>query len=151
LEVKVPGPTSTALLREFVAHHSNQLMPSDEEIDTIVSGLALVLPRQKEDTSSAAVKLDTYCEALSDIPLADLRAARDHLVKTARWFPTIAEIRETAYRTMGKRTAKIARARLLIRRHEVEWTEPGEMATAKDFARLKSALPFSIDTGKGRA
>jgi len=145
LEVKVPGPTSTALLREFVAHHSDQVMPSDEAIDTIVSGLALVLPRQKEDTSIAAVKLDTYCEALSDIPLADLQAARDHLVKTARWFPTISEIRQAAQRTLGKRQAKIARARLMIRRHEEEWREPEPVMTPTEFAALKAQLPVTID------
>ena len=151
LELKVPGPTSTAKLRAFVAFHAEQAMPGDEDIDTIVSGLALVLPRQKEDTSIAAVKLDTYCEALRDIPLADLRAARDHLVKTARWFPTISEIREAAQRTMGRRNAKIARAHLMIRRHEEEWREPEPTITPEEFARMKRAIPFGIDTGKGRS
>ena len=141
----MPGPTSTAQLREFVAHHVEQRMPSEEEIDTIVSGLALVLPRQKEDTAIAAVKLDAYCKALSDIPVADLEAARDHLVKTARWFPTVSEIREAAQRTLGRRNAKIARARLMIRRHEEEWREPQPLITPEEFARMKRALPFTID------
>lgn len=141
----MPGPTSTSQLREFVAHHAEQRMPTDEEIDTIVSGLALVLPRQKEDTAIAAVKLDAYCKALSDIPLADLEAARDHLVKTARWFPTVSEIREAAQRTLGRRNAKIARARLMIRRHEEEWRAPEPTITPEEFARMKRALPFTVD------
>ena len=145
LEVKVPGPTSTALLREFVEFHSDQVMPTEEEIDTIVSGLALVLPRKKEDTAIAAVKLDVYCKALADIPLADLEAARDHLVKTARFFPTVSEIREAAQRTLGKRNAKIARARLMIRRHEAEWREPEPVMTPEEFAALKATLPVTID------
>lgn len=141
----MPGPISTEQLRAFVAFHAQQRMPTDEDIDTIVSGLALVLPRQKEDTAIAAVKLDAYCKALSDIPLADLQGARDHLVRTARWFPTVSEIREAAHRTMGKRNAKVARARLMIRRHEEEWREPQPLITPEEFAQMKRALPFTID------
>ena len=147
----MPGPISTEQLRAFIAHHAEQRMPTDEEIDTIVSGLALVLPRQKEDTAIAAVKLDAYCKALSDIPVTDLEAARDHIVKTARWFPTISEIRDAAQRTMGRRNAKIARARIMIRRHEEEWREPEPIITPEEFARMKRALPFEIDIGKGQA
>lgn len=99
-------------------------LADEEEIDTIISGLAVALPRAKGDGAVAEAKLDIYASALADIPLVDLRAGADHLINTARFFPTVSEIRAAAARTRGKRTARIARAEMMMLRHDREWVPP---------------------------
>lgn len=138
LELKVCGPASRAALQTYV-DGANPPMPSDEDVDTIVAGLAVALPRKQNDGTTAEAKLDIYAQALADIPLADLQAASDLLIKTSRFFPTVAEIRKAALVTMGPRHSRIARARLMILRHDREWRAPEEPASA-DEARRASRI-----------
>lgn len=151
LELKVPGPKGVAELRAFVAFHANPVMPSDDEIENVVAALAAVLPRRKEDGATAAAKTETYCRALADVPIADLTAGRDWLMLNTQWFPTIYEIRKAAGRFGGPRAAKVARARILILRHEEEWREPVKALEPGDFARLREEIGVNLACdGSGR-
>lgn len=149
--MKVPGPKSVAELQRYIEGAQSPPAASEEDIDTIVSGLATVLPRRKEDAASAAAKLATYAAALADIPLPDLLAASDHLIRTSQFFPTVFEIRRAADRTMGRRAARIARAQILIRRHEGEWSPPVEVLPAAQFERIKREIGVNLSCdGSGR-
>lgn len=139
LELKVPGPASRTALQAYV-DGAQPPAASDEDIDTIVAGLAVALPRNKNDGAAANAKLDIYVQGLSDISLVDLQAASDHLIKTARFFPTVSEIRKAALVTMGPRNSRIARARLMILRHDREWSPPAEPITAAEAKELRGNL-----------
>lgn len=146
LELKVCGPASRAALQAYI-DGAQPPVPTDEEIDTIVAGLALALPRKQNDGSAAEAKLDIYAQALSDIPLVDLRAASDVLIKTAKFFPTVAEIRKAALVTMGPRHSRIARARLMILRHDREWSPPSEPMSAADVQKMSKIMADPLVKG----
>lgn len=140
LELKVCGPESRAILQAYVDGASPPLA-DEEEIDTIVAGLAVALPRAKGDGAVAEAKLDIYAAALADIPLIDLRAAADHLIKTARFFPSVAEIRAAASITGRPRAARVARARVMIVRHDRDWQPPiAEISTSDALHQVHAAL-----------
>lgn len=131
LELKVPGPVSRAALQAYV-DGARPPLADEEEIDTIISGLAVALRRPKGDNGVAEVKLDIYASALADIPMVDLCAASDILIKTEIFFPTVAEIRAAAARAAGPRSRRIARARVMIVRHDRDWTPSVMDADAVD-------------------
>lgn len=123
LELKVPGPVSRALLQAYV-DGARPPLADEEEIDTIVARLAVALPRKRDEPDVDGAKLDIYTGALSDLPLIDLRAASDWLIKNARFFPSVAEIRAAVAKVAGPRNARIARAEVMILRHDRDWTPP---------------------------
>lgn len=123
LELKVPGPASRAVLQAYV-DGARPPLADEEEIDTIVARLAIVLPRKRDEPGVDGAKLDIYASALSDLPLIDLRAASDWLINNAGFFPSVAEIRTAVAKVAGPRTARIARAELMILRHDRDWTPP---------------------------
>lgn len=135
LELKVPGPSSRAALQVYVDGATPPL-PDEEDIDTIIAGLAIALPRRRDTAATDGAKLEIYATALSDVPLADLAAAADTMVKTAKFFPTVAEIREAARKASGPRVARIARARILIMRHDRDWVPPSNEADPSQVARI---------------
>ena len=81
-----------------------------------------------------------YQEGLADIPLPDLHAACDQLVKSSTFMPKVAEIREAASRTMNRRLARQARCRMLVLRHERDWVDPCDMLTPVDAANLSKIM-----------
>ena len=123
LELKIPGPISRAALQAYV-DGARPPLADEEEIDTIVSRLAVALPRKRDQPGVEAAKLDIYTSALRDVPLVDLRAASDWLINNAGFFPSVAEIRKAVAKVAGPRTARIARAELMIMRHDRDWTPP---------------------------
>ncbi len=139
LELKVCGPASRAALQAYIEGATPPL-PTDEDVDTIVAGLAVALPRKQNDGAAAEAKLEIYAQALADIPMVDLQAASDLLIKTARFFPTVAEIRKAALVTMGPRHSRIARARLMILRHDREWVAPDEPMSAAEAHRAAKIM-----------
>jgi len=143
LEMKVPGPASRAALQAYVDGAAPPL-PCEEDVDTIIAGLAVALPRRRDDGAVDAAKLDIYANALADIPLTDLRAASDHLIKTARFFPTVSEIRAAALKTMGPRMSRIGRARLMIMLHDHHWTAPAEQLTPGEARKLRAIMADPI-------
>lgn len=131
LELKVPGPVSRALLQAYV-DGARPPLADEEEIDTIVARLAIALPRKRDQPAVDGAKLDIYTSALSDLSLVDLRAASDWLINNAGFFPSVAEIRAAVAKMAGPRTARIARAQVMILRHDREWTPPIAESDAVD-------------------
>ena len=77
------------------------------------------------------------------------RAVREFTVKART--DTVFEIRRAADRTMGRRAARIARAQILIRRHEGEWSPPVEVLPAAQFERIKREIGVNLSCdGSGR-
>lgn len=148
-ELKVCGPASRAALQVYVDGAMPPL-PNEEDIDTIISGLAVALPRKQNDGAAAEAKLDIYAQALADIPLVDLRAASDHLIKTTKFFPTVAEIRKAALITMGPRCSRVARARLMILRHDREWSAPVEGVDGVKVDRMRRSVGEKLAAGRNR-
>jgi hypothetical protein len=62
--------------------------------------LAVACRLSSTDTDPAAKRI--YFDALADLPLDLVEQAADHLAKTAKWFPKVAEWAEAA-RTIGLR------------------------------------------------
>lgn len=62
-------------------------------IDSVLSDLAEALPPQHPLSRQA---MRVYSESLSDVPDDLLRAAARRCVRTCRWFPRVAELRDAA-------------------------------------------------------
>ena len=83
---------------------------------------------------------EVYAAYLSDIPPQYTRAAVDELVKTSRWIPTIAELRETARtiwmqeRGLEEETAEHAWVLLLELMKKHGFNEPKRDAFSSDAA-----------------
>ncbi|WP_088190821.1 hypothetical protein [Sphingobium sp. Z007] len=137
LELKVPGPVSRAALQAYV-DGARPPLADEEEIDTIVARLAIALPRKRDQPGVDGAKLDIYASALSDVPLIDLRAASDWIINNAGFFPSVAEIRKAAAKVAGPRTARIARAELMILRHDRDWTQPVAEGEVVDMGAIMS-------------
>lgn len=135
LELKVPGPLSRAMLQAYV-DGARPPVADEEDIDTIVARLAVALPRKRDEPGVDGVKLDIYTSALSDLPMVDLRAASDWLINSARFFPSVAEIRATVAKIAGPRNARIARAQMMILRHDRDWVAPVADADALDASQI---------------
>lgn len=131
LELKVPGPVSRAALAAYV-DGARPPLATEDDIDAVIAGLAIALPRARNDGAVASAKADIYATALADVPLPDLQAASEFLIKNARFFPTVAEIRAAAAKAGGPRTARIARAGFMILRHDRDWVPPVQADDAVD-------------------
>ena len=63
-----------------------------DEVASVLGEMAIILRTRDQLTSKAAVRL--YAQHVSDIPAAILAMARDHWLRNAEWFPSIAEFRK---------------------------------------------------------
>lgn len=137
-DLPIPSPHLIPGLREAAAcPEPDRATPSD--IDAALTQLAIALPRRRDDDVVAEAKLDIYANALADLTRIDLVAACDGLIKTAKFFPTVSEIRAAAHPTMSRRSYRRSRARMMILRFEREFLPPGELseneqAAARDIA-----------------
>ena len=69
---------------------------TNQEAIAIIGYLAVAFPNTKIEEAT----VDVYRESLLDLPYAQTADAAKIIVKTARFFPSIAEIRETTLRHM---------------------------------------------------
>ena len=142
MELPIPGPHLLPALRAVIAAEPPR--PSPTDINGLVLKLCTVLAAKKSTPQEAAVMQQAYQDGLADIPLPDLHSACDQLVKTATFMPKVAEIREASARTMHRRLARQARCRMLVLRHEREWSPPGEMLTADEAQELRIVLSEAL-------
>lgn len=138
MELPIPGPRLIPALRAFVA--TEPPMPSPTDINGLVLKLCTVLASKKVTPQEAEIQQKAYQEGLADIPLPDLHAACAELIRTATFMPKVAEVREVAARTMNRRLARVARCKMLILRHERDWTHPVEDLSGEDVAKLRAEL-----------
>lgn len=125
-DMPVVGPVTAECLRQYLAH-SEPPRPTQDELENMLARLAVVLKDGKLSADEAHIRLDIYWKALRDLPLASLHVAFRKLVETATFFPSIAEIREAARGgAVGRFTARRNTARVLVLKHERQWTPPVE-------------------------
>ena len=143
MELPVPSPRLLPALRAFIA--AIPPMPTPTDINGMVLKLCTVLASKKMTPAEANVMQQAYQEGLADIPLPDLHAACAELVRSATFMPKVAEIREIASRTMNRRAALQSRCRMLVLRHEREWTPPAEEITASEVRQLRGILANPLE------
>ncbi len=126
-------------LRAFAAEPEPPLAERDQ-VDVMIGKLAIATAQPKVSDAEAGERLNLYWRALGDIPLADLRAAFDHLLRTATFLPTPAEVRKAAMQHTGKRLYAKSRARFLAWKHDVEWQPEGEQVSPGELRALMAGL-----------
>lgn len=112
----------------------------------MVGKAALAYPSAKLNDQEAALRLEVYADALSDLPADVLGLAFLEAVKTIKFFPSIAEIRTLAGREIGRRRYLEWRAKDLLDRHDRERCAaqvPNDEERA-ELARLMSGLVKSL-------
>jgi len=133
-DLPVVGPVSAGHLRDYVAS-CQPPMPAREQIERMIGRIAVMMPSPKLTDKEAQERLNLYTRALSVHALPDLHAAFDVIVRTCRFFPTVAEIEKIVAPIKGRRTRREGTARMVLLKHEREWKEPQDMLT-EDEARL---------------
>ncbi|MCK0531466.1 hypothetical protein [Sphingobium agri] len=147
-DLPVVGPVSAAHLREYVAS-CQPPMPAREQIERMIGRIAVMMPSPKLTDKEAAERLSLYGRALSVHALPDLHAAFDVIVRTCRFFPTVAEIEAIIAPIKGRRTRREGTARMILLKHEREWSEPQENLTADEAQLLGSILADPMGKNEG--
>lgn len=119
----VIGPKSAAELRRFIEHSAPPLVQRNQ-VDTMLAKLSIALPKSQSSEAEAIERLDLYWQALKHHALVDLHQAFGELLRTCRFFPTIAEIEAAVKPIAGRRTSRIVQARMLLLKHDREWKAP---------------------------
>lgn len=139
-ETKVVGPKTAAALRAYLDGPWPDLpMPTPDRIDSMVSRLALATKERKLSDDEATERLELFWRVLRDLPLVDLAAAFDDLLRTSTFMPTPAEVYQRASSHRARREYRKSRARHLVWLHDREWRpplKPEDMASPEEIAAL---------------
>lgn len=119
----VIGPKSAGELREFIAAPLPPTARRDQ-VETMLAKLSVALPKSQSSEAEIRERLELYWTALKHHALVDLHQAFGELLRSCRFFPTIAEIEAVIAPIRGRRCGRIAQARLLVLKHEHEWKAP---------------------------
>lgn len=138
-ELPIIGPVSAEALRAYIAG-STPPCPDVDQVGTMLTKLSLAMPKAQTSEIEAKERLDIYWQVLRNYALPDLQQAFTVLLRTCRFFPTIAEIEEAVAPIRGRRVARVNRASLLVMKHEQEWRPPQPLLTAEEAARLGRIL-----------
>lgn len=125
-ESPVVGPNTAQALRDWLAGQPELPMPTEEKVDSMIARLSLATAKRKLSEAEAKEVLPLYWRALRDIPLPDLAAGFDDLLRKSRFMPTPAEVRTACSIYTAKRGHRQSRARWLVFIHERDWREPVE-------------------------
>lgn len=141
-ESKIVGPKTAATLRQWIreaeAYEASLELPTIERIENLVGRLSLATAKRKLAEKEAAEIHDLYWRALRNLPLIDLAAAFDELLRTATFLPVPAEIHTKAKAIGAARGYAISRAKHLVWRHEREYIPPpADLVTAEELAEIK--------------
>lgn len=142
-ERKIIGPKTAADLSRWIAEaeafEAGLERPTIERIDNMVSRLATATAFRHVSKEEAKEALDLYWRALRDVPIADLTACFDDLLRRSTFLPKPAEIYAAANRITNLRRFRISRARHLVWLHEREWVPPvADPVTPEDIAAIKA-------------
>lgn len=94
-----------------------------EHISKCLGTVSFALPSRMTDMDAAA-RLEVYIETLGDIPPDVLGEACVEAVKTCKFFPKVAELRELSAKGMLTRRWRKYTLEWLARKHDEEWAEP---------------------------
>ena len=135
----IVGPNSAAALRTYL-DAATPPMPTIDHVDSMLAKLSMALPKAQVSKAEARERLEIYWRALKGISLPDLHHAFAKLIKTARFFPSAAEIMDIAAETARVRNSRRAIAQQLIWKHEREWRPPPEPLTDDQKTQLSTIL-----------
>lgn len=135
----VIGPKTAGQLREYIAQPEPPLV-SEGQVENMIGKLSMALPKAQVSDAEAKERLAIYWQALKHHALADLHQAFAILLRKCRFFPTIAEIEEVVNPIRYKRIGRMAQARLLVLKHEHEWSPPLDESDRADPVEVKALL-----------
>lgn len=139
-DMPVIGPKSTEALRAYVASCTPPL-PRLDQVENMLTKLSIVMAKAQASEAEASQRLDIYWQALRHHALPDLQAVFIVLLRTCKFFPSIAEIEDAIAPIRAKRMARVNRAGMLILKHEREWSEPiADMADAEQVAAVVASV-----------
>lgn len=121
-DLDVIGPKTAKFLAEFI-NHPEPPMPPQGWVEAQI-GLLSVKPSRKATVADMKLVLDVYVPILCEYSKVDLGYAIGRIVRENKWFPDISEIVALAEYARARRAAKRNMARMLIMKHEQEWTHP---------------------------
>lgn len=147
-ENPIVGPKSAAELRAFAAQ-PELATATQGQVDTMLAKLALATAAPKVSDDEARERLELYWLALKDLPVEDLRAAFMDLIRTAKFLPTPAEVRQAAVQAGLPRVRSIIRAKHLAYLHDRHWKPPIEDLV--DPAEVRAFLGRHCDQFNHRA
>ncbi|MGF7146473.1 hypothetical protein FHS96_000082 [Sphingomonas zeicaulis] len=120
-ELPLPTPAErSALARAIAEMEAAGQGPPVATIDLAIGKLALAFPPVKQSEAAATARLALYREALADLPADILAEAVAACIRRCRFFPTVAEIRESARSPLALREWQLGRLRMLAWRHDRE-------------------------------
>jgi len=139
-DMPVIGPKSAAAFREYVADCVPP-SPRIDQVENMLGKLSIVMPKAQASEAEASKRLDIYWQALRSHALPDLQAVFAVLLRTCKFFPSIAEIEYAIKPIRAKRMARVNRAEMLVMKHEREWSPaPAELADQRDVAALLDGI-----------
>lgn len=141
----VVGPDDAAAIPAIIADIERTLAPSSEEqIDRMVTKIALLFPAVKLSEKEAGARMELYVDLLSDIPFDILSGAFRVVAQRSRFFPTVAEIREAAAKPLAERKGQVIALRQLRMKHDREWRDPVAVMNSQDRAECSEILNATI-------
>ena len=135
----VIGPKTACQLREYANQPEPPLVRRDQ-VEVMLAKLSMALPKAQSSEAETTERLDIYWQALKHHALPDLHQGFAALLRKCRFFPTIAEIEEVLEPIRGQRLGRTAQARLLVLKHEREWSPPLDEADMADPDAVKALL-----------
>lgn len=147
-EMPTVGPVSAGHLQAYV-DASVPPAPQLGQIETMIGKLSIALPKREMSDEEANERLDLYWQALKGHALPDLQQAFMSLLRTCKFFPTIAEIEAAVAPIRGRRTRRLVAARLLLLKHEREWQPAGEPLTLEEVKQLGHILADPMSKNEG--
>lgn len=138
-DMPVIGPKTAGQLREYIDQPEPPSIRRDQ-VEVMLAKLSMALPKAQASEAETAERLDIYWQALQHHAVPDLHQAFALLLRKCRFFPTIAEIEEVVNPIRFKRIGRMAQARLLVLKHEHEWTPPLDETDRADPEEVKALL-----------
>ncbi|KAA9019834.1 hypothetical protein [Sphingobium limneticum] len=120
------------------------------QINRMITRVANMMPSPRDITDDESEeRMATFRQALRHHALPDLHAVFDAILRSCRFFPTIAEIEALIAPIRAKRMVRVNRAKSLILKHEREWRAPAnEFATPEDVAAIRASMRLACaETG----
>jgi len=130
------------IAEQALAEHEAAMTGGGREMAAaMVSKLAMVLPMRKTTEEEARFLVEAYAEQLKTIPYDIMLRTYKRLLDRHKWFPTIAEIKDSAAVDIGRRRYTIMRLKMLIRRgpapEPVAYVDPQAAAAILEEFKLK--------------
>ncbi len=146
-ETPVVGPKAAAALQAFLdAPRPPQQMPDQTKIETMIARLAMATKERQTTLEEAHERLDLYWRVLRNVPLTDLRAAFDDLLRTCTFMPTPAEVLKACEARTARREFVVSRAKHLLWKHHTEWRPPvdADLVTRDELERIKAKVAAQL-------